>query len=40
MPAAFFKYNKVLKDFLVTKPLVIGSWAQVRWQEMLVETMS
>ena len=36
VPTAFFKYNKVLHDFLVTKPLVIGSWAQVRWQEMLV----
>eukprot|EP01051_Picozoa_sp_SAG22_P002132 SAG22_NODE_93_length_20834_cov_27.179503_10_plen_363_part_00 len=34
--AAFFKYTQTLHDFLVAKPLVTGSWAQVRWQEMLV----
>ena len=34
--AAFFKYNRVLHDFLVAEPLSTGSWAQVRWQEMLV----
>ena len=34
--AAFFKYTNTLHDFLVKKPLVTGSWAQVRWQEMLV----
>ena len=33
---AFFKYNQVLHDFLVTTPMVVGSWTQVRWQEHIV----
>jgi hypothetical protein len=36
VPAVFFKYNQVLHDYLVKTPLKIGSWAQVRWQEMLM----
>ena len=31
--AVFFRYNAVLHEFLARKPLVVGSWAQVRWQE-------
>eukprot|EP00656_Telonema_subtile_P012443 TRINITY_DN16266_c0_g1_i3.p1 TRINITY_DN16266_c0_g1~~TRINITY_DN16266_c0_g1_i3.p1 ORF type:complete len:778 (-),score=153.24 TRINITY_DN16266_c0_g1_i3:294-2627(-) len=30
-----FKYTHVLHNFLQATPLVVGSWSQVRWQEMV-----